>query len=393
MSRIVLGVTGSIAAYKAAELASRLIKLGHEVRVVMTRSATELISPLTLQSITGKRVCQSMFEPVKESEIDHISLASWADLLVVAPATANIIGKMAAGIADDLLSTTVMATRAPVLIAPAMNTNMYENPVCQRNIACLRNLGYHFVEPGVGRLACGSSGKGRLAEIELIVEAIQDLLHRQRDLDGRQVLVTAGPTREAIDPVRYISNRSSGKMGYALAEEAAQRGARVILISGPTALQPPPGVEVVPVVTAQEMFEAVAARFAKADLVIKAAAVADFRPVQVATQKIKKGSSGLTLQLERTTDILEYLGRNKERQVLVGFAAETSDTLNRAREKLIRKNLDLVVANDVSAPGAGFGVETNIATLLFADGSQMELPKMTKKELAKVILDQAAKFL
>ncbi|MDN5365404.1 MAG: phosphopantothenoylcysteine decarboxylase / phosphopantothenate---cysteine ligase [Thermacetogenium sp.] len=390
---IVLGVTGSIAAYKAAEIASLLIKKGYKVEVVMTRSATQFITPLTLQSITQSPVHTEMFAAPRQLEIEHISLAQKADLLLVAPATANIIGKVAGGIADDLLSTTIMATSAPVIFAPAMNVGMYENPVFQHWMNFLRGYGFLFIEPDEGRLACGARGKGRLPPPERIVSYVEDVLNRQDELSGIHVLVTAGPTREPLDAVRFLSNYSSGKMGYALAEEAKERGARVTLISGPTKLEPPQGVNLISVQTAEEMFNAVKENFAAADVVIKAAAVADFRPRWVTSGKIKKESADLLLELERTPDILAYLGQNKSNQILVGFAAETEDLLVNAREKLARKNLDMIVANDLTEEGAGFDVDTNVATILFPEGEAVELPRLTKKELAGVILDQVAKLL
>lgn len=390
---IVLGVTGSIAAYKAAEIASLLIKKGYKVEVVMTRSATQFITPLTLQSITQSPVHTEMFAAPRQWEIEHISLAQKADLLLVAPATANIIGKVAGGIADDLLSTTIMATRAPVIFAPAMNVGMYENPVFQHWMNFLRGYGFLFIEPDEGRLACGARGKGRLPPPERIVSYVEDVLNRQDELSGIQVLVTAGPTREPLDAVRFLSNYSSGKMGYALAEEAKKRGARVTLISGPTKLEPPQGVNLISVQTAEEMFNAVKENFAAADVVIKAAAVADFRPRWVTSGKIKKEAANLLLELEPTPDILAYLGQHKSNQILVGFAAETEDLLVNAREKLARKNLDMIVANDLTEEGAGFDVDTNVATILFPEGEAVELPRLTKKELAGVILDQVAKLL
>lgn len=390
---IVLGVTGSIAAYKAAEIASLLVKKGHDVHVVMTRAAMEFITPLTLQAISRHPVYTEMFAAPRKWEIEHISLAQQADLVLVAPATANIIGKVAGGIADDLLSTTIMATKAPVVFAPAMNTGMYENPVFQQRMRFLQDFGYIFLEPEEGRLACGASGKGRLPAPERIVSDIENILYRQEELAGRHVLVTAGPTREPLDAVRYLSNHSSGKMGYALAEEAKKRGARVTLVSGPTRLEPPQGVNLIPVETAEEMLNAVKDIFPAVDVVIKAAAVADFRPSRVASGKIKKGMANLLLELERTPDILEYLGQHKANQILVGFAAETEELLANAAEKLTRKNLDLIVANDLTEEGAGFEVDTNVATILYPGGAAVKLPCMTKKELAGMILDRVAKLL
>jgi phosphopantothenoylcysteine decarboxylase/phosphopantothenate--cysteine ligase len=390
---IVLGVTGSIAAYKAAEIASLLVKKDYNVRVVMTANAAKFITPLTLQSVSRNKVYTDMFASPLEWEIGHISLAQGADLVLVAPATANIIGKVAGGIADDLLSTTIMATSATVVFAPAMNTVMYENPVFQHQMRFLQGYGYIFLEPEEGMLACGSSGKGRLPAPEKIVAAVESILWRQDELIGRHILVTAGPTREPLDAVRFLSNYSSGKMGYALAEEALKRGARVTLISGPTSLKPPHGVDLIPVETAEEMFDAVKECFPAVDVVVKAAAVADFRPQRTAAGKIKKDQAGLLLELERTPDILGYLGSHKTRQILVGFAAETEDLLVNAEKKLISKNLDLIVANNLTVEGAGFQVDTNVATILYRGGAILQLPRMTKRELAGKIFDQVAKLL
>ncbi|MDH7576484.1 MAG: bifunctional phosphopantothenoylcysteine decarboxylase/phosphopantothenate--cysteine ligase CoaBC [Bacillota bacterium] len=389
---IVLGVTGSIAAYKAAELASNLVKRGYSVHVIMTRAATEFITPLTLQAVSQNPVHLDMFDPPRDWEITHISLAQRAHLVLVAPATANFICKLAAGLADDLLSATILATKAPVLIAPAMNTGMYENPIFQRQMRFLKGFGYFFVEPDTGRLACGGSGKGRLADVQRIIEALEQILNSKKDFIGRRLLITAGPTREPLDPVRFLSNYSSGKMGFALAQVARERGAEVILVSGPTHLEPPGGVEYVAVETAQEMFDAVVERFPGVDVVIKAAAVADFRPRVKAQAKIKKQES-LVLELEKTPDILAYLGKHKKDQVLVGFAAETERILLNAGEKLTKKNLDLLVANDLTKEGAGFGEDTNIVTFLYPGGAAVSLPKLTKRELAGLILDEVAKLL
>ena len=390
---IVLGVSGGIAVYKAAELLRLFVKGGATVHVVMTRAAQEFVTPLTFQALSGNPVHTELFNLYQEQEIGHISLADRADCLVIAPATANLIGKLANGIADDLLTTTVMATKAPVLLAPAMNVNMYENPVYQRNEACLKALGYAVVEPSVGMLACGWEGKGRLAPPESIFEAACSLLLPRQELAGRTVLVTAGPTREDIDPVRFISNHSSGKMGYAVAEEAARRGARVLLVSGPVALPCPSGVERILVTSAAEMRAAVMARVVECDLVVKAAAVADYRPVERHTQKMKKQSARLVLELEKNPDILAELGGLPRRPLLIGFAAETAELLAHARTKLEAKNLDLIVANDVTQEGAGFNVATNIARLLYRDGRVEELPLMQKSELAGVIMDRAALLL
>ena len=388
---ITLGVTGGIAVYKAAQLASNLKSGGADVRVIMTRSATAFVSPLTFQTLSGNRVYTELFEPVVEWNVQHIELAAISDLLVVVPATANILGKVAAGIADDLLSTVIMATTCPVLFCPAMNVNMYQNPVVQRNLAMLKDLGYHFVGPGQGRLACGAEGPGRLVELDVIMEKIQALLSPS-DLKGLKVLVTAGPTLEPIDPVRYLTNRSSGKMGYALARAAASRGASVILISGPTNLQPPLGVELKQVETAAEMFKEVMEYFPRVDIVIKAAAVADYSPREVSGQKIKKTGSKLVIECEKNPDILAELGRRKTHQTLVGFAAETSNLEENAHQKVKDKNLDLMVANDVTLPGAGFGADTNIVKLVYPGQYVLPLPVMDKLSLAHRILDEVLKL-
>jgi len=395
---IVVGVSGGIAAYKAVELVSRLKKAGATVYVIMTKAATEFVTPLTFRELSGNPVAVDLWSEVKHWNVEHIALASTADLFVVAPATANIIGKVANGIADDMLSTTIMATQAPVIMAPAMNTNMYNNPLVQQNIAKLTALGYSFIEPASGMLACGVEGQGRLPEPACIVDYIVDFMKKQlanpanpvekNDLAGRKVIVTAGGTREPLDPVRYIGNRSSGKMGYALAEAAKARGAQVTLISGPTKLKPPEGVAYVSVETAAEMRQAVLAEYQVADIVIKAAAVADYKPQQVALQKIKKAGDTLTLVLEKNPDILLELGQRKNQQILVGFAAETESLLEHAGDKLMRKNLDMIVANDVTQAGAGFNADTNIVKLLYRDGRIEEIAQMTKRELADVIFDK-----
>ncbi|HHY40541.1 MAG TPA: bifunctional phosphopantothenoylcysteine decarboxylase/phosphopantothenate--cysteine ligase CoaBC [Syntrophaceticus sp.] len=393
MKNIVLGVTGSIAAYKAADIASRLVKKGFDVHVVMTPAAAEFITPLTLQTISGNPVHLEMFRTAEKWEVEHISLAQRADLILVAPASADIIGMVAAGLAGNLLTTTIMASRAPVVFAPAMNTGMYENRVFQHWMSFLKSMGYLFIEPEEGHLACGTSGKGRLPEPEKIVAFVEQILSGEQDLKDRKVLVTAGPTREHIDPVRFITNHSSGKMGFALANRAKNRGADVTLVSGPTAIKPPDGVRVIAVETAQEMFEIVKELFTDMDIVIKAAAVADYRPKVKESQKIKKSCSDLVLELERTPDILGYLGEHKEKQILVGFAAETEKVLDHAREKLLRKNLDLIVANDLTMEGAGFAGETNIAVMINKNGSVKELPLMTKEKLADMILDELVQIL
>ncbi|MCL5058979.1 MAG: bifunctional phosphopantothenoylcysteine decarboxylase/phosphopantothenate--cysteine ligase CoaBC [Actinobacteria bacterium] len=385
---ITLGVTGGIAAYKAADLASKLAGQGAAVHVIMTRSAGEFVRPLTFEALTGNTVNSDLFVSSPGLKMPHIDLSGQADLLVVAPATANILGKLAHGIADDLLTTTLLASTCPVLLCPAMNVHMYANKAVQENIVKLTEFGYHFVEPEVGRVACGHFGRGRLAGTGAIMRAITVLLQSPGDMKGLTVVVTAGGTREPIDPVRYISNHSSGKMGYALAEAASSRGARVILVSAPTALPQPPGVEPVPVETAREMHSAVMRYYPGADIVIKAAAVADYRCERQAADKIKKTGEKMTLELVRNPDILAELGAGKREGVtLVGFAAETSQLEKNAREKLSGKNLDLLVANDVTVPGAGFGSDTNIVKLFFAGGRVEALPEMDKLAVAHKILD------
>lgn len=384
---IVLGVTGGIAVYKAVELLRLLTKGGATVHVVMTRAATEFVAPLTFQTLSGNPVHTELFNLYQEREIGHISLADRADLLVIAPATANIIGKIAGGLADDLLTTTVMATKAPVLFAPAMNVNMYENKLYRDNEAKLRKYGYHFVDPGCGDLACGWQGSGRLAAPELIAEEISRLLTPQ-DMVGETVLITAGPTREELDPVRYLTNHSSGRMGYELARSARNRGAKVILVSGPTELEPPVGVELVMVNTALQMHAVVMDRVKECSMVVKAAAVADYRPVRRSGEKLKKQGDHLTVELERNPDILAALGGLKKRPMLIGFAAETIDLQANAAVKLKAKNLDMIVANDVTQEGAGFNVTTNIVRLLYRDGRVEPLELMTKELLAGIILDR-----
>ncbi len=389
--KIVLGVTGGIAAYKAAELVRELVRDGAGVFVVMTKSAQAFVTPLTFQTLSGHPVATELFNLIEESEIGHISLADRAEVLVIAPATANIIGKIAGGIADDMLTTVVMATKAPVLLAPAMNVHMWENSFCQENSAKLRSRGYHFIDPEAGELACGYEGKGRLAEISVIAEEIQAILS-PKDFSEETIVVTAGPTEEDIDPVRFITNRSSGKMGYALARAAQRRGAHVILVSGPTALPAPPKVRCIQVRSAAEMREAVRQSMKKASILFMAAAVSDYRPKKVAPHKIKKTTSQAHWELEPTPDILLEVGKQKGRRLLVGFAAETQNLLQNAKQKLSEKNLDLIVANDVSLPGAGFAVDTNIVKLLFPSGKVEELPLMSKEELADCLLDRLAQI-
>lgn len=385
--KIILGVTGGIAAYKAAELVRELVRAGAYVQVIMTKNAQAFVTPLTFQTISGHPVVTELFNLITEAKVGHIALADMAEVIVVAPATANIIGKVAAGIADDMLTTVIMASKAPVLFAPAMNVHMWENQICQQNIAKLRSLGYYFVEPGVGELACGYEGKGRLAEIPEIIEEIQHIL-AVKDFTGQKILVTAGPTIEPLDPVRFISNHSSGKMGFALARAASRRGAEVTLISGPTHLSPPKKGKFISVRTAQEMRQAVLANFAEANILLMAAAVSDYRPKEMALQKIKKQTSPLVLELDQNPDILAEVSKNKGHRIIVGFAAETEDLVRNAQEKLIQKNLDLIVANDLTMPGAGFGVDTNIVKIFDRSGKVEELPLMTKEELADHILDR-----
>ena len=384
--KIVLGVTGCIAVYKAAELVRQLVKLGADVHVVMTESAREFMAPLTFQTLSGNPVITEMFKLYEERKIGHITMAQRGDIVVVAPATANIIGKAANGIADEILSTVLIATRKPVLFAPAMNEGMWEHPAVLRNVQTLKDLGRRFVEPGSGDLACGDSGRGRLADIADIVDEIE-LMLSPSDFTGTRALVTAGPTQEFIDPVRFISNPSSGKMGYAIARALRHRGADVVLISGPTMLPVPRGVHAVHIGSAQEMAAAVDMHFPASDIIIKAAAVADYRPRVVSMHKVKKNDDAPSLDLERTTDILADLGNKKGKRLLVGFAAETQDVLDNARGKLERKNLDLIVANDVTLMDSGFASDMNKATLLLPGGKTVDVPAMTKQDLAHRILD------
>jgi phosphopantothenoylcysteine decarboxylase / phosphopantothenate---cysteine ligase len=383
---LLLGVTGGIACYKAVELVRLLVKEGFVVQVIMTRGAMEFVTPLTFQTLSGMPVATETFNLTQESEIGHINLADSADLFVIAPATANVIGKIAAGIADDLLTTVLMATKAPVLIAPAMNIHMYENPILQENVRKLRRLGYHFIEPAEGYLACGYEGKGRLPEPEKILEEIRCLL-KKKDLVGEKLLITAGPNREPLDPVRYLSNRSSGKMGYALARAAIRRGAEVALISGPTELEPPAGARLTSITTAAEMRHAVLEEFSGCTALIMAAAVSDYHPVDFARKKIKRGEGPIELRLEPNPDILKEISARKNGKMLVGFAAETGELVANAAKKLKDKNLDMIVANNVSEAGAGFDVDTNVATILDRAGTVRSLPLMSKDELAEQILD------
>ncbi|MGH7824316.1 MAG: bifunctional phosphopantothenoylcysteine decarboxylase/phosphopantothenate--cysteine ligase CoaBC [Candidatus Binatia bacterium] len=383
---IVLGVTGGIACYKAVEMTRLLVNEGFVVQVIMTRGATEFVTPLTFQTLSLRPVATDTFSLTQESEIGHINLADSADLFVIAPATANVIGKIAAGIADDLLTTVIMATQAPVLIAPAMNVHMYENPILQENLRKLRRVGYHILEPAEGYLACGYEGKGRLPEPEKILDEIKRLLNA-KDLAGEKFLITAGPNREPLDPVRYISNRSSGKMGYALARAALRRGATVTLVSGPTALEAPAGVRLLPVTTAAEMRTAVLQAFGECTAVIMAAAVADYHATSFSEKKMKRGKAPIELRLEPNPDILMELGTQKNGKMLIGFAAETDELVSNAAKKLREKNLDMIVANDVTEEGSGFDRDTNAATILDKNGGIQALPLMSKDELSDRIYD------
>jgi len=389
--KIILGITGGIAAYKAAELTRALVKKGAQVKVVMTRNAQEFITPLTLQTLSNNPVYTEMFALVESSEIGHISLADFADLVIVAPATANIIGKVACGLADDLLSTIIMATKAPVMFCPAMNTNMYSNEIVRANIVKLAYEGCYFVEPASGELACGTWGSGRLAEIEDIIDEAEYVL-TGKDLAGEKVLVTAGPTREPFDPVRFISNYSSGKMGYAIAAMARRRGAEVTLVSGPCSLAVPRGVKCISVTTAIDMRRSVIENLPDSTIIIKAAAVADYKPAQASASKIKKKKGPLSLELERNPDIIEEVGKLKGDRVLVGFAMETDNLIENARGKLVAKNMDMIVANDLSRPDAGFQADTNIVKIIGSNGTVEDLPLMDKTDVANRILDKVLKL-
>ncbi|MCU1286656.1 MAG: Phosphopantothenoylcysteine decarboxylase / Phosphopantothenate-cysteine ligase [Acidobacteriales bacterium] len=393
--KVALGVTGGIAAYKAAEIVRLLQDCNVQVQVVMTRSAQEFVRPLTFAALTGRKVITDLFGPEGaesvpnlDSAVEHIAVAQEIDALVVAPATAGIIAKFAQGIADDFLTTLHLATRVPIIIAPAMNVNMWEHPATQANLAILRQRGVRIVEPDSGYLACGMIGSGRLAANETIVSSVMDALHATRELAGETVLITAGPTREPIDPVRYIGNRSSGKMGYALAEAALRNGAKVILVSGPTALEKPAPVELIEVQTAEEMRNAVLSKLDQASIVIKAAAVADYKPKQVAGQKIKRKGS-FTLELEPTEDIAAEIGKRRSNQIVIGFAAETENVVENGRKKLISKSLDAIVVNDVSKPGIGFDSERNAVTIITAD-NEIEIPEADKSQIAMEILKVVA---
>ncbi|EIT85033.1 phosphopantothenoylcysteine decarboxylase/phosphopantothenate/cysteine ligase [Fictibacillus macauensis ZFHKF-1] len=390
--KILLCVTGGIAAYKAATIASQLYQRGYEVKVAMTASSQAFITPLTLQTLSRNEVYTDTFEERNPEVVAHIDLADWADVVVVAPATANVIGKLANGIADDVVTTTLLATQAPVMIAPAMNVNMYQHKAVQQNLEKLAQFGCRFIEPNEGLLACGYVGKGRLAEPEEIIAAIEAFFQEKehsKPLQGKNVLITAGPTREPVDPVRYFTNYSSGKMGYAIAKAAVALGANVTLVSGPTALTPPPGVTFLPVESTAEMLEAVLTRYDNQDVVVKAAAVADYKPKRVLSQKMKKKQDEWTVELEKTTDILAELGKRKQHQLLVGFAAETQDVEHYAKDKLERKNLDMIVANNVAQEGSGFSVDTNEIIIYKKDGSKQAFPLLAKEKVAYEILEVA----
>ncbi|ABK60792.1 MULTISPECIES: bifunctional phosphopantothenoylcysteine decarboxylase/phosphopantothenate--cysteine ligase CoaBC [Clostridium] len=384
---VVVGVTGGIAVYKALDVISRLRKADVNVHVIMTEHATKFVNPLSFQSLSQNMVTVDMFAEPKAWEIQHISLAKKADLMLIVPATVNILGKVANGIADDMLSTTIMATKAPVVFAPAANTNMFLNPIVQGNIRKLKEYGYKFIEPASGRLACGDVGAGKLEDTEIISEITLSMLYDKKDLEGKKVLVTAGPTIAPIDPVRYITNRSSGKMGYAIAEEARDRGAEVILVSGPTSIKKPFGIKVIDVKTNAEMLKAVENNFENSDIVIKSAAVADYKPKTYSEKKIKKGDEELSLELQKDTDILKKLGSIKKNQVLVGFAAESNDLIENATSKLHKKNLDYIVANNIVSNDTGFASEDNKVTILCSDGRKIPLPKMSKKQVARELFD------
>ena len=389
---IVVGVSGGIAAYKAADVVSRLKKLGANVYVVMTKNSTEFIQPLTFQSLSQNYVVTDMFEDPKTWDVEHIALAKRADLFLIVPATANIVGKVAHGIADDMLTTTIMATVAPVYFALAMNTKMYENPIFKHNVSLLEGFGYHFILPESGRLACGDIGSGKLADPEKIIEAVLQHFYPTGRLVGKRVLITAGPTREALDPVRYITNHSSGKMGYAIAKVARDEGAEVILISGPTHLEPPNGVTMIPVLSTEDMYQAVMNHL-DVDVVIKSAAPSDYKPVHFSSEKIKKNDGSMMIEFEKNPDILKRIGEIKTTQILVGFAAETNNVEAYAKKKLVEKNLDFIVANDVTAKGAGFNIDTNVVTIYDKAGNQTAYDCMEKSEVAKVIIDRIVELL
>ena len=385
---VVLGVTGSIAAYKIANLASMLVKLHADVHVIMTQNATNFINPITFETLTSNKCLVDTFDRNFQFNVEHVALAKRADIFMVAPASANVIGKIANGIADDMLTTTIMACKAPKYIAPAMNTNMFENAIVQDNMEKLKRFEYGIIVPATGYLACGDTGAGKLPSEEVLLSYILKELHYEKDMQGKKVLVTAGPTMEAMDPVRFISNHSTGKMGYAIARCAMERGAEVTLITGQTAIEKPPFVKVIPVVSAADMFEAVKEHYADMDYIVKAAAVADYTPEHVATDKMKKSDADMSVSLVRTVDILKYIGEHrKPGQVICGFAMETKDLLENATKKLTSKNVDMIAANNLKVAGAGFGTDTNVITLIRKNGTK-ELPILSKEEAAKVILDE-----
>ena len=385
---VVLGVTGSIAAYKAASLASALKKLHCDVQVIMTANAANFINPVTFETLTGRKCLVDTFDRNFSFEVEHISVAKRADLVLVAPASANVIGKLAHGIADDMLTTTLMACTCPKLISPAMNTAMYENPVLQDNLRLLEKYGYQIIEPASGHLACGDSGKGKMPEPDELLSWVLKEIAYKKDLTGKKILVTAGPTQESIDPVRFITNHSSGKMGYAIARAAMLRGADVTLVTGPVSIAPPPFVRVVPVLSAEDMFQAVTSVSDRQDAVIKAAAVADYTPLSVSDQKVKKKDGEMSIELKRTKDILKFLGEHKpDGQFLCGFSMETENMLRNSRKKLAQKHVDMIVANSLRTSGAGFGTDTNVVTLITRDGEE-ELPLMSKDEVAHQILNR-----
>lgn len=383
---IVLGVTGSIAAYKTANLASMLVKLNADVHVIMTQNATHFITPMTFETLTNNKCIVDTFDRNFNFDVKHVSLAKRGDLFLVAPCTANVIGKVAGGICDDMLTTTIMATKAPVLFSPAMNTGMWENPILQDNIQKLKHYGYHIIEPVEGRLACGDIGSGKMPSEEVLIEHVLLHLAKDKDLKGKKILVTAGPTQEAIDPVRYITNHSSGKMGYAIAKMAVLRGAEVTLVSGPVSLQPFAGIDMVPVISAADMFEAVTSRSADQDVIIMCSAVADYTPANYSDHKVKKQDGNLSIALKRTNDILAWLGAEKKGQILVGFSMETENLIENSREKLAKKHADLICANSISSNQTGFAVDTNQVTLITQAGV-VELPLCSKEETANLILD------
>jgi phosphopantothenoylcysteine decarboxylase/phosphopantothenate--cysteine ligase len=391
--KIILGITGGIAAYKACDVVRRLKKLGAQVIVVMTENAQKFITPLTFETLSGNEVVTETFPERRFVGVRHVDLASWADLILIAPATANIIGKIRSGIADDILTTIVISSKASVLIAPAMNVNMYENPIFQENLSCLEKLGYRFVGPEVGELASGIVGKGRMSEPGIIVDEVVKILTYKRDLEGKSILVTAGRTEEPLDPIRYLSNRSSGKMGYAIAQEAYERGAKVTLISGPSNLPPPSGLNFIPVQTAKQMLSAVRSSFRKTDALIMSAAVSDFSPAVISKEKIKKGEEEILLELKPTVDILKEMGKQKKQKLLIGFSLETEDEIKNAKKKLAEKNLDLIVVNNPNVPGAGFEVDTNQVTLIDKQGKIEKLPVLSKKVVAGKILDKVSSLL